>query len=57
VQTVPVLGCSNEVVTRRYNLARLLGRGRNFAPDVTGFEINVQNAVGVMRFESLHPRP
>jgi hypothetical protein len=57
VQTVPTRGCGNEAIADRYNLVGLLRFGRKFAPDVIGFGINRQDAVGVMGFERLHPDP
>ena len=40
--------CGNKAIADQYNLAGLLRFGRKFAPDVAGFEINRQDAVGVM---------
>ena len=55
VQAVSPRGGGDQTVGRRYDPVGLLGRRGQLAPQAAGFEVDGEEPVGVVAFESLQP--
>jgi hypothetical protein len=55
VQPVPPCGGRDQTVTGGHNLPYFLRGGREFSPNVAGFEIHGQDVISVMSFHILQP--